>query len=213
MKKLYTILLAAIVVIMALPSCSSLSPMDKARQNMANTKLKELKKEGWKIEGSKTLEVALLDHYQKLEDDDAVEVIGEAITSSLNLGSRKALQSAQGKYAESASSYLKGSIENELSSEIKDGDAKEMERFYASYQSQVAKEITGQIKESFTIFRNIGKNQKGNDKYEVKVFCIVNEEAASMARQRALVNSARESDLASKYSSQFSNFAKEPVRY
>lgn len=213
MKKLYVFLLAVISLAMFMPSCGSTNSLEKARQNMANQKLKELKKAGWEIYGtSKTLEVALLDFYSQLDDDDAIELVGEALTTDKHLGSTKALKAAQEKYAESARSTLEGRMKDEMSSEIDNGDPKEWEHFYASYKSEVAKEMNGQIKPCFTIIRNVGKNSKGVDKFEMQTYCVVNEVAASNARQRAYVMSARENDMVSKYGLQISNYVKDVVR-
>lgn len=43
---------------------------------MYKTKVKEYRSEGWKISGSaKTLEVALLEHYEKLKSDDNSTIV------------------------------------------------------------------------------------------------------------------------------------------
>ena len=213
MKKLYVFLLAVLSLAMFMPGCSSTNSMGNPNQNMANIKLKELKKAGWEVYGTtKTLEMVLMEFYQKLESEDAIEVVGEATSTSKQLGSTSALQAAQSKYAQSASSYLEGRVESDLSNELKDGDMKELQKLLASYKTQLGKEMNGQVKAGFYLARRVGKNSQGRDIYEVQCYCIVDESAASLARQRALVMSARENDLASKYGTRLSDYVKESVR-
>ena len=64
--------------------------------------------------------------------------------------------------------------------------------------------------ESYSIIRKVGTNKKtGNDQYEMQIYYIVNESAASQARIKAFENAARESEAAQKYAEQVSDFVKE----
>ena len=79
---------------------------------MYKVKIKEYKKEGWKLDSSsKTLEVALLEHYKKLKDSNYQEIVG--ITSncrSINICRQAAYNNAIITYANFAVSTIKGRI-------------------------------------------------------------------------------------------------------
>lgn len=50
--------------------------LERETSKMYKAKIKEYKKTGWKLAGSsKTLEVALLEHYEKMKDPQKVELV------------------------------------------------------------------------------------------------------------------------------------------
>ena len=60
--------------------------LERATNKMYKEKVKEYKREGWKLTGSsKTLEVALLEHYEKLKDPNNTELVGEVTFRSARL--------------------------------------------------------------------------------------------------------------------------------
>ena len=170
-------------------------------------KLKELKKEKWQIYGSsKTLEVALLTHYDKLEKggQDAHEIIGTATKfKSKNIGHQTAINNACNIYARQAGSHVKGRVVSDMGANS-DSIANEFDHFYAAYQSLVEKEIKGEMQESFSLIRPYKDGS-----FEMQTFFIVNEAAASKARLRAFEIAAKESAAAQKYASKVGEFIKE----
>ncbi|MDR0560868.1 MAG: hypothetical protein LBG92_11940 [Prevotellaceae bacterium] len=74
-----------------LASCGSASKLEKARGKQGEAKLKEYRTEGWKISGSsKTLEVAVLEHFEKLNDSNNREFEGSvSMCKSVNVCIRK----------------------------------------------------------------------------------------------------------------------------
>lgn len=170
-------------------------------------KLKELKKEKWQIYGSsKTLEVALLTHYDKLAKggEDAREIIGTATKfKSKNIGHQTAINNACNIYARQAGSHVKGRVVSDMGA---NGDSivGEFDHFYAAYQSLVEKEIKGEMQESFSLIRPYKDGS-----FEMQTFFIVNEAAASKARLRAFEIAAKESAAAQKYASKVGEFIKE----
>ena len=175
--------------------------LEKAHKKELKEKLKEYKKGKWEILGSHTLEVALAEHYDKLNNGDAKEVPGvSSRTKSKNTGKQMAMNNAFIEYAQSAGSTLKGRVVSDLSASGINADA-ELENFYAAYERLVEKEIRNEVQPSYTIIRS-----NGDGTYEIRTFMIVSESAASKARVRALENAAKESALAQSLAEKMSEF-------
>ena len=198
---------------MIMPSCSSTSNLEKARNRQTEAKMKEFKKEGWKIYGTpRSLEVALLEFYEELKSDEVSEYMGEATAFvSKSVGSQMALSSAAIKYAQNASSVLRGRIIRDLFGNADDVPA-EFDKFYAAYETKVEKEIKGELRPSFSVIRSKGKNEKGQEVFEMQTYCLVNESAASRARLRALEDAMRVSEAAQKYAKKVSDFVQEAFK-
>lgn len=178
-------ILAAIALLISLPFAlfaQSDTDLYKLLKKEYNTQRKALKKDGWKLYGSsRTLDLALLDHYKKLAamGDNAVEIIGNADKcDSKDIGHQLAVNNATAKYAQKCSSTLRGSIHSDLAS---DGNvSNEVDQFYAAYEKQVQITIRGELEESFCIFREIEAGM-----YEIQSFFILNKMKAAMAEMAA----------------------------
>ncbi len=214
MKKMVLMMVAALALSANCTTAQAQSQESQYSQMLAKqlkkeykNKLKELKKEKWQIYGSsKTLEVALLTHYDKLEKggQDAHEVIGTATKfKSKNIGHQTAINNACNIYARQAGSHVKGRVVSDMGANS-DSIAGEFDHFYGAYQSLVEKEIKGEMQESFSLIRPYKDGT-----YEMQTFFIVNEAAASKARLRAFEIAAKESAVAQKYASQVGKFIKE----
>ena len=178
--------------------------LERATNKMYKEKVKEYKREGWKLAGSsKTLEVALLEHYEKLKDPNNTELVGEVSQAkSLNVAKQAAYNNALITYANLAGSTLRGRVTSDLQVDQSAEDG-EFDKMYAAYERLVQQEIKGVLTESYDIVKEKG----GNKQY--KVFFLVNEEKASSARMRALERAAEESETAQKYAKEISNFVRE----
>ena len=211
MKKIFALLIALLIAVPAVEAQNKV--LNKARKKEYKAKIKEYEREGWTIFGtSRSLDVALLTHYNKLDEmgDEAFEIVGISTrTESKNNGMHHAANNACLMYAQSAGSYVKGRIVSDLAADGIDTNA-EFEHFYAAYERLVEKEIKGEMKPSFNIIRKVGTNKKtGNDIFEIQVYYIVNESAASQARIRAFENAIKESEAAQKYAKKVSDFVQE----
>ena len=179
----------------------------KAQKKEYKSKMKEYKKDGWKIFGSsRSLEVALLSHYDKLEKggENVYEIVGIASAfKSKNIGKQTATNNACNLYASQAGSRIKGRVVSDMGANADDVSA-EFDHFYAAYERLVEKEIRGEMSESFTIIRD-----KGDGTYEMQIYFIINEDAATKARIRAFENAAKESEAAQKYAEKVSKFVRE----
>lgn len=212
MRKLGMFLVLAMVVASVMPGCKSTSDLEKARQKQFQTKLKEFKKDGWTIFGStRTLDVALLEHYEKLKSPNAVEEVGLATAFiSKNVGQQSAMNAACNNYARRAQSMIRGRVLSDIFNDADDVPA-EFDKFYAAYESMVVKEIKGEMQPSFSVIRSKGKDNNGKEVFEMQSFFIVDEDAASKARIRAMESAFNESNMAQKYAKQVSEFVRTKV--
>lgn len=186
--------------------------MNKALAKEFKMKKKELAKGGWAVFGtSRSLDVALLKHYEKLnENENVYEIVGVATAfNSKNIGKQVAINNACNTYARQAGSHVKGRIVSDMANNAEDVSA-EFDHFYAAYESMVEKEIKGEMFESFSIIRENGVDKKtGKPVFEMQTFFLVDENAASAARVRAFENAMRESAAAQKHAKMVSDFIRE----
>lgn len=207
MKKIIMLILAVILMVPAVEAENK--QLQKALKKEYKAKMKEYKKEKWKLFGSsRTLEVALLQHYDQLNTlgEDAREVVGIAARfKSKNVGHQQAINNACVTYAQQVGSHLKGRVVSDLAANGDDTSA-EFDHFYAAYERLVEKEIKGEMTESYSIIRCI--NPK-TDEYEMQTYFIVNESAATRARIRAMENALKESEAAQRYAQKVSDFVRE----
>lgn len=204
MKKIIVALLA--LVLIAPVYAGSNKALEKAQKKELKTKLKEYKKGNWEVLGSRTLEVSLAKHYDRLNElgDDGHEVEGISTkTKSKNTGKQMAINNAAITYAQEAGSTLQGRVVADMNANGAD-PAGEFENFYAAYERLVEKEIRNELEPSYSIIRT---NPDGS--YEVRTYFIVAESAASKARQRALEGALKDSAAAQKIGDKITGFVKE----
>jgi len=206
MKKIIMLLMALCMVLPAVNAQNS-KALSKALKKEYKTKMKEFKKEGWQLYGSsRSLDVALLNHYAKLnkEGEEAYEIVGSCSKfKSKNVGHQTCINNACNIYAQQAGRHLKGRIVSDIAGNGDDASA-EFDHFYAAYESLVQKELNGELQESFSVIR-----KNGDGTYEMQTFFIVSESAATRARIRAYENAAKESAAAQKYAKKVSDFVQE----
>lgn len=205
MKQILTLILSLLLVVPG-ANAQNNKALERALKKEYKSKMKELKKEGWKLYGSsRSLDVVLLQHYQKLNDPELVsyEIMGSSTQfSSKSIGHQQCITNASAIYAQSARRLVQGRITTDFGAT---GNVKEeFEHFYAAYESLIEKEINGELQESFSLIREVKKGV-----FEMQSYFIVSEDAATKARIRAYENALRESEAAQKYSNQISNFIKE----
>ena len=192
MKKIIMFLMAAFMLSVVPATAQELS---KSEKKAMKAKVKEFKKEGWKIFGStSTIDLALEKHMIKLQSEDAIEVPGIASSfKSKNVGKQMALNSAMTNYASMMDSEIKGKVVSDMQGDGEFSET-EFEKFYAAFKRSVQTTIKDELKESFSIIRD-----KGNGTYEMQSFYIVDKKAASKARMRAIEQAAKESVAAQIY--------------
>ncbi len=208
MKKIMMLLVAVCTILGTAVAEPLTKQQQKQVQKEAKAKLKEYKKDNWKIFGStRTLESALTDHYTKLTamGEDGYEIMGTSSNfKSKNIGHQQAVNNACVNYSNEAGSTLKGRVVSDMAANGSDETAaEEFDHFYGAYERLVEKEIKNEMKESFSVIRDLG-----NGVYEMQTFFIVNENAASKARVKALENAMKESEAAQRHASTISDFVR-----
>lgn len=205
MKKIFVFMMAMLLAAPVVYAQNN-KALEKARAKEYKTKMKEYKKEGWKIFGSsRSIDVSLLTHYDKLNKlgEKGYELVGIcAKYKSDNVGYQVAANNAATMYARTAGSTLKGRLVSDLAADGVDTSS-EFDHFYAAYESLVEKEIKGELRQSYAIYKDLGNGEK-----TMQVFYIVDEEAATNARIRAYNNALRESEAAQKMADKISEFVK-----
>ena len=202
MKKIIMFLMAAFMLSVVPATAQGLS---KSEKKALNAKVKEFKKEGWKIFGStSTIDLALEKHMLKLHSEDAIEVPGIASSfKSKNVGKQMALNSAMTNYASMMDSEIKGKVVSDMQGDGEFSET-EFEKFYAAFKRSVQTTIKDEMKESFSVIRD-----KGNGTSEMQTFFIVDKHAASQARVRALEQAGKESVAAQLYAKVVQKFIQE----
>lgn len=210
MKKII-VLLMAICMMVPYAEAQNNKALKKALKKEYKSKMKEYKKDGWEIMGSRTLDVTLLKHYEKLEamGDKVFEIVGTSKSSSKNLGMSGADINAAASFARQSASNIKGREVVDAAGNPIDVDA-EFEHFRMAYENNVKKEIRGELDPSYTVVRETGElTEDGKPVYEIQRYYIVNKNAAHKARVRALENAKAESKIANEYADQVSKFIDE----
>ena len=204
MKKLLFILMA--FCLMAPVANADLNKkLDKAKEKAVNAKIKQFKKEKWNIVGTKTIDLAVLQHYIDMDqpDEEVLEKVGVGVSKSKNNAIQMATNNAMIAYAGDAGRSLKGRVMSDI---YADGanDEGEFDHFFAAYESLVEKEIKQEMQPSFTLYKVLP-----DGRYEVNTYYLVSENRAAKARMRALENAVKESEVAQKYADKLSDFVKE----
>lgn len=204
MKKVISIVLLSVFTIsvaMAQPKNT-----DKKLWKTAKNAAEELMKEGWKSDGSLPLENQLFNHYKKLSSDPNNQelignVVGNTSVQTINQGQQWAMSMVCVSYAKQAGQVLKGRLESEVGASVNQGPS--ADSFYEGYTSTVEKELKGELKRSFSIYR-----EKGNG-IDYRAYYIVNEEDAHKARLRAMEMALQESEFARTNAEKISKFVNE----
>ena len=207
MKNLVTVLLLCILFITNVNAQPQNS--DKELWKIAKKQAKSFKKEGWNADGSMPLENLLYNHYKKVSENNSQELIGNVIgntsVKTLNQGQQWATTMVCISYAKQARQHIKGRLASGVGA---GGDGNPTEDFfYEAYESKVEKEIQGEIKRSFSLYR-----EKKNGNIDYKVFYIINEDDAHKARIRAMQMAMKESEFARDNAKQISEFVKEAFK-
>jgi len=182
---------------------------NKMQEKQYKDNLKALKKAGWvTADKTYTLDFALAKFYRALhaDEDNNMQWIGRVASCSATCAN-VALTDAQTRYAQQASSLVRGRVTNDMFNNQSVGQPEEFVNFYAAYETLISKEISGLMKQYLAIERPISGGKPGFKEYEI--WYIVNEADASKARIRAMQLALEESKMAQKHAEQIANFVRE----
>lgn len=172
--------------------------ISKASKKIVKANAKQFEKEGWSLDGTGTFNSVLTAHYAKLDSGEAIELTGNAnAKKSINLAKTNARNNAINEYAE----YARSMVRARINTDLVDLNDEQRENFVAGYERLVIKELNGELKPSFYIYK---RNSDGT--YEMRAFFIVDENAAAAANKKALEAAAEEMGIARKYADEVSDF-------
>lgn len=204
MRKVISIMMLLVMIVttaVAKPKTS-----EKALWSTAKKEAKKLEKEGWHVDSSMPLENLLYKHYQKLLDENNQEmvanVIGNTSVKTVNQGQQWAASMACVSYAKQAGQTVRGRLLSEVGAGTENMPS--VDSFYEAYESKVQAEIRGELKRSFSVYK-----EKENGTIDYKAYYIVNEEEASKARIRAMEIAMKESEFARINAERISQFVQE----
>ena len=181
--------------------------LNRALKKEYKTKMKTFKKGKFKITGtSRSLEVSLLKHYEKLDSEKFEEiVIVSENCPTINLCDRKSLTDASSLYATRASSFVKGRVVSEAGYDASErrNDKTDQDKFWAAYEQKVSANVSDALKKSFAVVKKKGKA------YEYQSFYLVENEEARKARLNALRQAQEETEASVEWAETVSDFINE----
>lgn len=181
---------------------------EKAQKKEVKQKMKDYKKAGYTIMGSRTMEVALTRHYSKLNKlgDDGIVFDGISTrTKSKNIGEQMAINNATIKYAQKAGSTIKGRVVSDGFANSTEAEG-EFDKFYQAYERLVEQKVKNALVPSYSVIKD-----NGDGTYEIQAFFIVDESIARVARQAALEAAIKDTSLAQKYAEKVREFANDRI--
>jgi hypothetical protein len=204
MKKIISILM--LVMMFVTTAVAQPKENDKALWKLAKKEAKKLEKDGWVADGSLPLENLIYKHLQKLQDENNQELIANVVGSTnvktLNQGQQWAATIASVSYAKQAGQVVRGRNAAEVGAGTEDMPS--ADSFYDAYESSVKKTINGELKKSYSVYR-----EKENGTIDYKAVYVVNEENATKARIRAMQLAMQESEYARQNAEKISEFVRE----
>jgi len=217
MQKIITLMLTLTLLVFQPITLSDLSAQSaKTRQKELNKQykkqIKNYKKEGWKLFGSSnTIEVALIEHYDKL-NEGMIEFEVTTISTSKSIGKEKLHMAACAEFAKQLAGDFQGHITEDLGEVLRqnaadDANAKSIETLCAAYENSVARSFKGELKLSYGVFRENVMNN-GKKMYEFKAYYLINPGAVERASLTAFEEAAKESAILRAHATQVSEWIK-----
>ena len=205
MKKSFMYLMLVFAVLFG--AVASVSAQSKALEKDVKKRVKELKKEGWRMQAStSTLDYALLKYRMYMEEDEEnrIALTGIATGKNVKIGRENAIMSAITNYAVRAKAQVVAKMKGIMSSDAS-LTGEEIYKFGSAYESAVNAKIGGLVKQHFVLVK---ENKDGTK--EFNVFLSLDESAAKKAREEAALEAKRQAAL-SDLSEQVEEFIGEPV--
>lgn len=187
---------------------TSAGAQSKALEKDVKKRVKELKKEGWKMQAStSTLDYAMLKYRMYMEEDEEnrIALTGIAIGKNVKIGRENAIMNAITSYAGRAKAQVVGKMKSLVSSDASAVSEEEIDKFGAAYESAVNAKIGSLVKQHFVLVRDTENGSK-----EFNVFMSIDESKAKKAREEAALEAKKKSALGD-LSQQVEEFIGEPV--
>lgn len=201
------VILLAFSILIAAPQVTYSQNLNKVLEKEYKKKLKEYKKDGWKIESDRSAEVVLMKHFNKLnENEDLKTIIGTSTNcKSTNVCRQTALNNAQNEYAR----LVSGKIEGAFASIVK-ADAnrpqEEIDKMVGGLVNEVKADLSGVLQPSYSVYRE----KNGLKEYRTVFF--VNEKELVGNMEKVLEQSIKETKLTIEEARSISKFVGEELK-
>lgn len=212
MNKFFSILIASIVAISPVLAQNNITPTRKQEaraQKEAQKEAKQLTKEKFDLLEMGDLEMMLEDFFLERNVYKKKQLVGTAVASelaSVDFARLEALNFAMNQYAMSAASMAKGRIVANASRIGEDT----INDLVSAFERLVVGELKGEVFPNITLLRKEKKNKETNKtEYYVRVYCLLDLDAAHTARMRAMQNALEELKLSQEYGSEVSGWIDE----
>jgi len=194
------ILIVAATVLMAItPSFAQTRQDIRAAKKEAKIAAKQLAKEGYKLLELGDLQTQLQEFLTKTKTGSK-QLVGTATNCmTVNLGKTAALNNAINEYATMSGGVVKGRITSNASNV----NGAQADDIVAAYERLVMKELKGEIVSCITLVKERKKQ------YDVRVYCLVDIDAAHAARMRAMELALEEQKVSQEYGSNISDWISE----
>lgn len=214
MKKRNVILGIALSMLIAAPSAyAQVKKMDKTLSKECKNKIMAYKADHWTLyDNSQSLEMSMLNHYQKLDEGGCSEVSGTASkVISTKAGLQQAKQTACNNFAHTAMSQVYDYVMGDIS-ELNENEAKDFKMFFNAYESIIEKGISNELTPTYTVIHSNGKDESGAETFDMQSYFIVNDSTAAQIRMNAIKEAVSESETAQKFVDKITIFLKETVK-
>lgn len=205
--KFKVLVLMTMGILVCAPQSSVAQNLNKALQKEYKKKLKEYKREGWKIDSDRSEEVVLMKHFGKLNADENLKTITGVSSNckSTNICRQAALNNAQNEYARLVSGKIEGAFASIMKVDA-NHPQEEIDKMVGSLVNEVKADVSGVLQSSYSVYR-----EKGGTK-EYKTIFIVNEKALIGNMEKVLEQSVKETKLTIEEASSISKFVVDELK-
>ena len=190
------------------PQVSVAQNLNKLLEKEYKNKLKEFKKDGWKIDSDRSAEVILLKHFSKLNDNENLKVVTGVSSNckSTNICKQAALNNAQNEYARLVSGKIKGAFGSIIKTNA-NRPQEEIDKMVGGLVNEVEANVSGVLQPSYSVYR---ENKNGTKEY--KTFFFVNENKLLGNIENTLEQSIKETKLTIEEARSISKFVGEELK-
>lgn len=198
MKKVFSMMLVAISIVLASSYPVSVNAAPKDDIKAAKQQAKDLKKQGWIVEGATTLENGLVKIAEQ-ENAGYKPLIGTSLGSQKpNVAKTKARNNAINEFAE----YGKSIVKARINTKVDDVDEEEVDNIVSGYERMAIREINEIIPVPSLVLRRETKDGK----YDYMCYYLIDSKSLLKAQKKALEDAIENSGLAAKYGDSISDF-------
>ena len=200
-------LLIALSILVCAPRVSYAQNLNKVLEKEYKKKLKEYKKEGWKVESDRSAEVVLMKHFGKLNaNEDLKTIIGTSTNcKSTNVCRQAALNNAQNEYARLVSGKIEGAFASIVKSDA-NRPQDEIDKMVGGLVNEVKADLSGVLQPSYSVYRE----KDGLKEYRTIFF--VNEKELVGNMEKVLEQSIKETKLTIEEARSISKFVGDELK-